>query len=1309
MRCFVLLIPILFLLPLFSFNSIASTIPIDDFKNLEGWSLNVDGGGIDLSKGTIAGPHGEATMQLAFSLDRYPWGNAKHATTLPPNATGIEFDLYVNASDDASVMHLWMMEEDGDGYIARVQPERSLNNLTKGWHHCFVPIGSFNYEPRGNKKKELLTVNKLMIGLNFANTTITVANLAYRVAGEGARLQETGTMNLTINKGIRGNIGIFTANIKKSAGYADPAVLADVLTNAGFGVTLLKSGDLANPAVLTKVNFDCLVFPYGPEYPYSAADTIKAYLKSGGSFVSMGGYAFDRPSSSDENGMMLPVEATLTAKDISDGGTVTKYLNTRMGTPGDMMGLNPDQIGVFDPCYPLDYVTNYRAGQMQFVVSATFKGEVALKGYSACSLLGSNSAVFPDKWGRHISLIQGFDANGRLRGDIGSIAHNYAGPYAGSSWAFFGVTNENLFAPNGPITALMPAIVDSLILKVFLHSLQTDIACYKNGENVNVSCYVANLGKNRIIAGVVFNILDRRGNSVFKSVHKPLNLQSGATQKFNCVYAPNKYTSDFYTVTATLISSGKPIDVMETGFVAYDKNVIAAGFDLKLKSNYFHDKDRPVFLTGTNETGMVFYSGNENPLIWNRDIEKMRNNGVNVLRVLHFSPFLNDKPQVSLQPMQLNIKKMPLKIERQLDALVQLCQKHKVILFLSIHDWIRQDLSDKELAAQKNFAGLIAARYKGVPGFMIDIQNEPAIDARNSANPNEIPDVLRDWNVYLNDKYKTDEALKTAWRVSPPESELGSVPYRAGTDAWDDIRTLDAEYFRQILLSKWLKANAEGAKAADPSRIVTVGLLEGYNSSNKLTNMQDIDFANMHSYTSIEGLRADVKIFDRRYEGKSVSLGEFGSMADHDQRTHGLDSAKLDYNRYLQVGHYLFGMGGSFIQNWSWKEMDDAIFPWGINYQSGGPAKSLGLAYRNQSLLMRQIKPVYKPSKVFVVIPVDQMLGGKRNSVVSLLYKTVNDLFTIYPDLGVIDDKNLSKLPASVQALIYPVPYAISDQAYQQLKTFVVRGGRLYVSGDISFDANRQRTKTGRLEELCGVRYVSENCLAGNWQDVSQPVISVESTSARIAGNVFLNIIGKGEVHYSPAPLNPSLLNLESQKLPNIVQPNGCHVFALSEYGDAKTFVAINPDKELKNIKVTFSESSIEIALEGGKTGLIRIDKSGKLLAVESQGLVKVNGIELYKIKGHFAISSLDGKDLRTSQEMLVLPFGDGELSLPSTLSKLGIQRGEIVGGAWHPLGKISHDVFKVSGASEFDIHIIGTKVRIPELGKLIANEMLLK
>ena len=71
-----------------------------------------------------------------------------------------------------------------------------------------------------------------------------------------------------------------------------------------------------------------------------------------------------------------------------------------------------------------------------------------------------------------------------------------AGTYAGSSWAFFGVTNRNLFAESEP--GMGRAFVDimrSLARDTYLTSLVSELGCYRQGESVKLLADVFNGGR----------------------------------------------------------------------------------------------------------------------------------------------------------------------------------------------------------------------------------------------------------------------------------------------------------------------------------------------------------------------------------------------------------------------------------------------------------------------------------------------------------------------------------------------------------------------------------------------------------------------------------------------------------------------------------------------------------------------------------------------------------------------------------------------------------------------------------------------
>ncbi|MBI4606167.1 MAG: hypothetical protein HY721_29730 [Planctomycetes bacterium] len=89
-----------------------------------------------------------------------------------------------------------------------------------------------------------------------------------------------------------------TAAIFREPGFpgagapSSPDVLERALAGAGFATRFAGAADLADPAVLAPGAFDLVVLPYGRSFPAAARDNFVAYLRGGGGFISMGGYAF---------------------------------------------------------------------------------------------------------------------------------------------------------------------------------------------------------------------------------------------------------------------------------------------------------------------------------------------------------------------------------------------------------------------------------------------------------------------------------------------------------------------------------------------------------------------------------------------------------------------------------------------------------------------------------------------------------------------------------------------------------------------------------------------------------------------------------------------------------------------------------------------------------------------------------------------------------------------------------------------------------------------------------------------------------
>lgn len=1063
----------------------------------------------------------------------------------------------------------------------------------------------------------------------------------------------------------KGSIAILKDDIPAAGAASSPEYLASVLEDGGYSVKFVSATDLCNNEIMQKYNFQVLVLPYGASYPAMGKDALVSYLKGGGSFLSMGGYAFDN----------LLIQSDGEWKPLPDDSDI--YINTRKGTARDSLGLHPDQIGVFDPSYPLKRVSYIEAAPGQFIFGSNLKIEGEFEGYAASSMAGSNSPVFPKRYGRWIPLLHARDAYGRLRGSAGAIVHNYAGPYAGSSWAYFGITNHDLFAPDNEATGrALVRLVDNLIAKKFITELSTELACYRRGEeNVKIS-----------VSGppdcdVSLEIYpDGSEQPVFESKKR---LTGG---KAEAVWSPEKFESDFYLVKARLLKGGRPVDVVETGFVVWDEEVIADGFPLEYSENYFRAGDRAVFPSGTNQTGMIFASANENPLVWKQDMEKMSDYGVSILRVLHFSPFVvSHTGSPRAVPSDLNVDVLPKKLERQLDAIVQLCQKYKVVFFLTLHDWMGVALSDEELEAQKKFAQVVAARYVDVPGIMYDVQNEPTVELSNE------PDIQREFNDYLRDKYGNTDNLRTAWKKNPPENELGNIEVSPGTEDWDDVKALDVNYFKAIIFNRWVKANADGVRAGDPGRPVTVGYIQWMRSADKILGAEHVDFNNAHFYGNPRDFARQLKLIDRRFEGKSFSLGEFGAKIHPTWRSGGsITTMKGSIDWFLRVGHYSLGMGASFIANWDWKDMPDCIFPWGINHPCDVVPKDTLLAYSCQSMFFRDIEPRYEEPELYFLVPDSHRLGGQAERLTKAVMNGIELLLSCNVDFGVINEYSLHKLPKSAKAIIYPIPFCPSDETYHLVRRFVREGGVLSVTGDISYDTRRIRTRQSRLEELCGVRYVAEKYPNITGSDKPGACIQVEPVTADVLAKsddglplIMTNSFGQGKVFYCADPIefhanSPDVyrefLDFAGVKRISLKPDDSTvRVFRLPTERDETVYVLFNESERKKKITLNIEAASITLHLGAGKPGLVKVLSSGEITALEAQGKVSVGSEVLMDTDTHVMINTLDGESVDSSKSLMLLPIEAGYVKITTRMDWKSpvVAVGEIRSGEWHCLDKI--------------------------------------
>lgn len=1245
-------------------SAAGAEVLVDDFEGLDAWQYHDDGGvRPEASLDTEVFTTGASAMRVRYAEAAPHWGNLTRAIELPADTVALRLDLYVRAVTPQAAMHLWLFEPDSDAWLHQITDDgKTVGAMSPGWHHITLPVGAFSFQPRGAKTRGMAGATKLLLGCNYGDLDVTVDNLRILTRGDAVGAAAPTTEGLAYPRGAKGAIAILAEGFPPLPGSSDPAKVRALLEQADWGVTLLRGGDLSAEGVLTREHLDALVLPYGPMYPAAAGEAIKAYLKSGGGLITMGGYAFDRPMAYTGAGWE-PADASLTAAEL-DAGKAIAALNTRLGQAGDAMNFAPEQIQLFDPAFTLKRVAAIRWRDHSATGHA--RADVPVEGYSAVSTAGSHSPVFPTIWARRIPLVEAVDSHSRARGTVGALVHNFAGPYAGSSWAAFGVTSHDLFTgPEAPLAEWLPKVTEAVVRPSYIARLKADYACYRRGETMVVSGELA-LASAPEGARVRISAPGLVATFEEATIGQP-SPEAPHLVPFEARLRLPENAGDYYGVTATL-AGGEVLDEAETGVVVWDEATLARGPKPSVDASYLAVNGKHTVLQGTNETGFVWFSEHEDPAVWDADFRAMADHGVNVLRLLHFSPFSEGGYEGKQTNRPGGLANRPEKLARATDALVQLAQKHGIILFLSLHDWMDVGLSDADLEAQREWDTFWTARYRDVPGVIYDIQNEPSI-----GDPAGVTDLVASYNAGLAARYGDEEALKAAWGVRDLPAPWGSIAPARGDGSWSDVRSADYERWRMDVFRRWTMANRDASLAGDPDALVTVGFLPFNSAADIQTGAAGLDFTNFHFYGSLGGLTTMLPFLDRRWEGLPLSIGEFGAQEAHDNRTAGLDGTRdaESIRRFLWFGHHLLGRGGSFLANWSWKDFEGSVFPWGIRYLEDPVSKDVLLAYRAQSALFRLLEPVYEDPSLFVVLPDSHRFGPAYGALDGALQACFAALYQVGEPFGVIGESDLARLPAGAHALVWPMPYCPADAAFERVRGFVEDGGALYLSGDVAFDEFRKPTRADRLAQLG---------LPDGESHVSPEQAPAEAADAE----PILGAAGTGKVFFVPFPVESRasgrLVPLYRSFLstagiaPAAPAESPAHVLRVPSAGGGHIDVLACGEGEQ-----TVEGSGYSLDLRAWECGLLALDGAGELRAFHApRTLTAPDGGRLVSGDVEWIVGSLDGEPLGAARAALLAPLDPGESVLDvladgQTTARLVV--GEVVDGTW--VGLSSRDLVR--------------------------------
>ncbi len=962
-------------------------------------------------------------------------------------------------------------------------------------------------------------------------------------------------------------------------------------------------------------------------------------------------------------------------------------INTAKGEPLDGLQVQPFQIGIFDPSYRLERVA-YAEPAKEGIIDWDFRLQGPFSGYAASGVTGSNDA-------RWVSLLKGYDKYGRLRGSIGALLYHYAGFYASSRWAFFGVDNKDLFQDENMQKAFLK-IVKHLLQGTFLHNLNSEFFIYNQGEPVRISVKVSNFGNDVKEAKLVLNVEEKNTSKICFTKSFNFSLSFGETKEISTVWQTEKFNDNLYRISATLYINGEKWDTMESGFMWRDENLLKRAKKLSYHSNYIWLDGKPRFVLGTDDYSDTLLAARMNPLVWDKELRMLKDYGVDLYENLWISPAWYDY-------------KIPEDIWRRTDALAFLTQKHDLIFFPCILCGYNVAVSEEEREKQRRLCSQFAQRYRILPSLIYYINGDLQFNENDARKYHKIL-----FNQFLQMRYKNEEELKRAWRTSPPQGKWGDIELpKPQWGNWEDTATADLLSFYGFLSTGWISTMSDALKSLDPQHPTTCEFYQlpvgGIDLREEIDNL---DISNIGYFGSpredIVKLPSTLKYHDLRSMGKTFSLGEFGAKT-HPAWQGGIgyhiQRSEEDRNKlFLAAIFYSFGMGTTRANNWCFLDPSSSIFPWGLFYPCDEVPKESAMVMRAGGFLLRQINPVPpSPPPLYLLIPTQNRVSGGRDIIYNAILRSIDMLISLGVDFWVIDEPHIKNIPDSVKAILYPIPLCPPEDVYNWLKSFVKRGGKLFVSGDISFDHSRQRTRIDRLLELCGVEFRGEVVKPLKELPPGEPLIRVQPLSAEsVLGSdvLFRNRVGKGEVFFTPyaeefRPTSQAMhdiylrfLQLAGVERIKEIEPDdpSLHRFRLLT-SDGEVLTAFNQGEE-KTIFIRSGSHRISVSVGNNMPAFAHITKKGTIKLV-GKGVIKVNGKTIFQSQPHIMLYSLDGKPLIDSDFILLIPLEEGDIKF---FRNFDIEIGELENGEWKVLGRISSlNSLKVDGDLRFTPCILYT------------------
>jgi hypothetical protein len=969
--------------------------------------------------------------------------------------------------------------------------------------------------------------------------------------------------------------------------------------------------------------------------------------------------------------------------DVTEHALPYRVMNTSTGVPAEPIGFRPDQIGIFDADYQLARVRRLQsAPEQRLFEGIDFEGDV--EGWAAAGIVGHDNS-------RWAPLLLGYDRYGRVRGPAGAIMYNYAGYYAGSIWACFGVSTVDLLSVPGFSQGFV-RLAKHMLRGVSLGFPQPQYHYYEPGESVNVQIPVRNFGARAFQGELEAGLVSPEGEQLVRRTC-PISLGAGRDTNAQFEIPVETGRGGVFGLRFRLVSGGEQTDMASKGIVVADRRLRHAAAALTRDGNYLRYGDRSLFLFGSDSYASDYRPPSMGPGRWLESLSAARDYGLN----------LNENLQYDRRDHTLGETD-----RRAFDAMTQVTEQLNLVFMPGLHVGANVAISQEELEAQGRWSAQCASELGDVPALIWYPNGDFSLEYR------DLPALEKLWNQWLLERYRSREGLAEAWGGDRVYGEPGSLAFPPpNSGAWDDPREIDRQAFNVYLMNRWIGHHVASIRRQDPAHPI---ISEYYHlpNNNNIDPRLAIDGHDLHGTEAFDSPEADVDTLpwtlrynDLRYRGKGVSLGEYGAMThpafDLDNGAeyyHVRRSQEQLQQLFMAVAAYGLGLGAYKIQNWCLRDDDTQGFPWGIFYPNMPVPKDIAFWHRNLSLIWRFFAPKYEPPALSLLLGDCLRLGNNGqgpetfwlfepvvNCEAAYRWRAIDALMGLHYDFNVVDDWHLDEVPEATRVMLYSAPLAVREEDYSRLVAWVENGGILILTGHVNYDLLRRPVGGRRLEKLAGVEVVDEP-MQGVARDLTperrvrmpdgatytvRPAVVVRAENATVllacedgTPLVLRNRLGKGAVIYvTDAPelsadeedrqLLGSLYGyaLEAAKAPVeplAVTPNQSDIYVMAQATEAggKVHVVFPTAKHegCLMLRVPTAAGSVSFRQRYRYPALAAVAQGGRLVSLLTGGYSDVDGVPVVEGDAMAGVLSLDGADIRESRALLLAPFAAGRISL---------------------------------------------------------------